>query len=343
VRSKKWESNEKAEFLQRLATLLKQGYTLAAGIGLLRYHQKPQVRDDMDELLEKLKQGEPFHEILDGLDFPKDVLGYLYFSEQHGDLAFALEQGGKMMEKRIDFKIRFQKLIRYPVFLLWVICVLVFFMFRYLFPQFQSLYDSLDIDFPGITVIFLRFVELTPFILGFVLLMLLLIYVYYRTRFRHYHPHRQLSSLLRVPLVRPFLPVLLSQYFAVQLSCLIKGGMSIYEALTIFEKQHHLSFFQQEAQQMKIMLQRGETLEGILDGSPFYVKELSHVVAHGQSNGQLPQELFYYSDLLFDLMEEKVKRLFMIAQPVIFAGIGTLVLLMFASILLPVFSLMNSL
>lgn len=343
VKKRKWNNDQKAEFLRRLGQLLQQGYTLSAAIDLLRLHQKPDIQTYIDKLLQQLREGEPFHEVLGEFDFPRDVLGYLYFSEKHGDLSFALEQGADMLQKRIELKNRFQKLIRYPLFLLWLVSVLVFFMNKFLFPQFQSLYDSLQLDFPLITVVFLKLIGLTPLFLVSLLILLLALYLYYLTRFRHFHPHRQMSSLMRLPLLRSVIPVACSQYFAVQLSCLMKGGMSIYEALTIFERQDHLSFFRQEALKMKQMLQRGETLQDILNESPFYIKELSHVVAHGQANGQLPQELLTYSRLLLDAMEEKGKRLLMIAQPAIFAGIGTLVLVMFVSILLPVFHLMNSL
>lgn len=339
---KHWKNGKKAEFLLRLGDLLKQGYTLSAGIEFLKYHQKEEVRDILDDLLEKLRQGEPFHEVLEDIGFPKDVLGYLYFSERHGDLSFALIESGKMMERREEMKVRFRKVVRYPLFLLWLVIMLVVFMTRFLFPQFEALYDSLELDFPWFTNWFLTLVDWTPVICVAFLFILLAAFLYYFTRFRHLHPHAQLRYLMRIPFLHSLIPVIVTQYFSVQLSCLLKGGLSIFEALTVFENQSHLAFFQQEATQMKQALSRGERFDDVLQENPFYVKELSEVVAHGQTNGALPQELYHYSNLLLEMIETRTKWVFTVTQPALFAAIGTVVLIMFMSILLPIFNLMNA-
>lgn len=342
MKRKRWKNNKKAEFLRRLGNLMEQGYTLSEGIGFLKYHQKPEVREIFDDLSKKLREGEPFHEVLETAGFPGDVLGYLYFSEQHGDLAFALKESGEMMERREGFKARFQKLVRYPLFLLWLVVMLVIFMMNFLFPQFRSLYHSLDLDFPWFTRVFLELVSLAPLILTICLILVAAAFLYYITRFRRLHPRAQLSFLMRIPVLHSFLPIVITQYFTIQLSCLLKGGLSIRESLTIFEKQNHLGFFQQEAMQMKLYLRNGERFEDILMQNPFYAKELSEVVAHGQTNGNLAKELFHYSYLLLELIEAKTARWIAMMQPALFAGIGAVVLGMFVSILLPIFNLMNA-
>lgn len=342
MKRKRWKNNKKAEFLLRLGTLMEQGYTLSEGIGFLKYHQKPQVREIIDGLSQKLREGEPFHEVLAMAGFSGDVLGYLYFSEQHGDLAFALKEGGEMLQRREGFKGRFQKLVRYPLFLLWLAVMLVIFMMNFLFPQFRSLYRSLDLDFPWFTRLFLELISMAPAILTVCLALAGAAFLYYILRFRRLSPHKQVFLLMHIPLLHSFLPIVITQYFTIQLSCLLKGGLSIRESLTIFEKQDHLVFFQQEAVQMKGFLRNGERFEDILKHKSFYAKELSEVVAHGQTNGNLAKELFHYSELLLELLESKVTRWISMLQPALFGCIGTVVLGMFVSMLLPIFNLMNA-
>ncbi|HEX6923666.1 MAG TPA: competence type IV pilus assembly protein ComGB [Bacillales bacterium] len=339
---KRWRNKNKAEFLLRLGGLLQQGYSLVAGIEFLKYHQKEEVRTILDDLSGELRLGEPLHEVLEDLGFPNDVLAYLYFSEQHGDLAFALTEGGKMMERREQLKIRVRKIVRYPLFLLWIVTVLVIFMTRFLFPQFRSLYDSLNVDFPWFTDVFLTLVDAVPVFFAGLFILLFAGFLFYMTRFRHLHPHAQLSYLRYFPLLHSFLPIIITQYFSVQLSYLLKGGLSIYESLTIFENQHHLAFFQQEATQMKQALRNGERFDDVLRRNSFYVKELPEVIAHGQTNGNLGHELFHYSNLLLEMIEARLQRVFAVIQPALFAGIGSVVLILFISILLPIFHLLDS-
>src|SRR5699024_5727332 len=155
------------------------------------------------------------------------------------------------------FKARFQKLIRYPIFLLWLVVVLVIFMMQYLFPQFRSLYESLQLDFPWFTRVFLTMTAYAPLFFIGCLVLVLMGCLYYFVRFRLLHTHAQYSCLLRIPVLHRFLPVIITQYFAIQLSCLTKGGLSIYESLSIFEEQEHLAFFQQQATDMKVALKNG--------------------------------------------------------------------------------------
>src|SRR5699024_4287865 len=114
-----------------------------------------------------------------------------------------------------------------------------------------------------------------------------------------------LSILMRIPILRSFLTITITQYFAVQLSRLTKGGLSIFESLTIFEGQNHLAFFQQQATEMKVFLRNGERFDDVLRQNKFYAEELSEVVAHGQSNGNLGEELLHYSNLLLEMIENR--------------------------------------
>ncbi|MCU0095429.1 hypothetical protein N7917_12060 [Bacillus sp. OR9] len=53
--------------------------------------------------------------------------------------------------------------------------------------------------------------------------------------------------MLRIPLVKTFLILKHSHYFATQLSSLLHGGLSVLEALTIMMEQKYHPFFQYEA------------------------------------------------------------------------------------------------
>ncbi|HET7628467.1 MAG TPA: competence type IV pilus assembly protein ComGB [Bacillales bacterium] len=342
LKRRRWTYHGKAEFLQRLGKLLEQGYTLSEGITFLTYHQPEHVRSILAEVAQQLKQGESFHEVLEDNGFPKDVLGYLFFSEQYGDLAFALKESGTLMIRRCETKKRFFRLVRYPLFLLWMVGLLIVFMMQFLFPQFDSIYGSLDVELPWLTRSFLSFIHTLPTLLIFACLLACFLLLYYWTHFRKLHPHAQLTFLGRVPLLKQWIPLVVSQYFCVQLGHLLKGGLSIYEALSVFENQHHLLFFQQEATNMKASLRDGQELKDVLRKNRFYVPELSQIIAFGQRNGDLPRELFAYGRLLMTLIETRMARAMGVLQPLLFAGVGIVVLVMYVSILLPIFHLLDA-
>jgi competence protein ComGB len=340
---KKWTRKEQGEFLAKLGDLMEKGYNLGDGIKLLSFHQRKEMKLSISQFIQKLREGLSLYEVLDEQGFPADALGYLYFSEKHGSLDFGLKESGKMVLKREELKSKFIKLIRYPLFLLILMVLLVSLLLHSLLPQFQALYKSLDIEFPAITVYFIGVMSYGPFYLLAFLVFVMAMFLYYIASFRHLEPQKQMLILLKFPVLKTYIPLFITQFFAVQLSCLLKGGLSIFEAITIFEKQSQLAFFKQESLQIKQELKRGESLNAVLENRPFFVPELAGVISHGQSGGQLSQELFHYSEWLFKRIEDKILRTFMILQPILFAFIGGIVLLMFASVLMPMFQLLNSL
>ena len=106
--------------------------------------------------------------------------------------------------------------------------------------------------------------------------------------------------------------------FSTQLSGLLHGGLSVQEALTIMMKQKYHPFFQYEADRIERQLIAGEPLQSIIDKSGYYEKELSYIITHGQANGNLANELGDYSELIIEKVEQKIKRMSFVIQPILF-------------------------
>lgn len=107
-------------------------------------------------------------------------------------------------------------------------------------------------------------------------------------------------------------------------------------------EQHYHPFFQYEAGRIERQLIAGEPLQSIIAKSGYYEEELSYIITHGQANGNLAIELGDYSDLIMEKMEQKVKRMLVIIQPILFTCIGGIVVLMYLAMIMPMFQMMNS-
>jgi competence protein ComGB len=342
-KNSKWKFKEQGQFLLHIGQLLEQGYTLGKAIELVGIHQRRDVRDKVNEIVSLLREGNPVHQILLEYHFPKKVAGFLFFAEQHGNLSFAFQESGKLMVKQIELGNEFIKLIRYPIFLCIVTFIVFIFILRRLIPQFQNLYHSLDIELPLITIIFINLIDTAPIVLFFLLIFtVFLSYIFFK-KVKRYNPLEKMKLYANFPIVKSILSIFNTHYFAIQLSYLLKGGLSIFECLTLFEKQSYFMFFQLEAIEMKERLKEGISFPELLEGNPLFTPELGTVVSHGLSNGQLSKDLAEYCSFLVITFEEKFKFYFSIIQPVLFSLIGVIIFVMFISILLPMFNLLNSL
>ena len=92
---------------------------------------------------------------------------------------------------------------------------------------------------------------------------------------------------------------------------------------------------------MKNDLLEGKQLEAIFQQLHYFEKNLYIVMANGQKYGRLDAELFHYSRYLLEKIEERMSLIMRIIQPLLFSLIGLLVVSIYLSILLPMFSLLD--
>lgn len=343
MKKQKWNGKEKANLLMRLSVLLKNGYSLAAALEMLILsNTSEEKKQRLQNVINDLRDGKSVHIAFEHLELPKDILAFLYFSEVYGELEKGFGQAGQLFLKREEMKEKLLKLLRYPLFLLWLVAVLAFIIARYLFPHFTEIYSSFSADLPLVTILFLQFLDLLPFLLMAVGVSFFIFFLYYWSIFRRRSPHQKVSFLLKIPVVSKMLQTLITYFFALQLSGLLQGGLKIFQSLSIFCEQDRLLFFKNEAAFLIGRLRQGEDFADVIRDRKHFLPELTNVIRHGQEQSELDKKLSTYSDLLYEQLEEKVKRAIMLVQPVIFFIVGMIVLTMFISIFLPMFDLIQA-
>ncbi|XJZ26202.1 competence type IV pilus assembly protein ComGB [Bacillota bacterium Lsc_1132] len=341
MRRTKWPISEQAQFLRRIGELLKRGYPIAEAIESLSF-QLPQTRkNQLSQFLDGLKKGLSFHDVLADLDFHDELIGYVYFAEQHGSFAEALLEGSELVLKKEKDKRRLLNLLQYPMLLIFITGFLFIFVEKSLLPRFTTLFNSMNLEENFFTKIVYGFGKNFPIFLISLLFLASLSVIYYFFIFRKTPILLQKALLVRVPLVGRFLKLLYTHYFSIQLSFLISGGFSVAEALALFEANSRQSFYAALAKELKERLVTGSKLESILQSFTFFEKEFALIVKHGQENGKLDQELFFYSQHCMAVAEEMTEKNLKMVQPLLYGLIGALIVSMYLAILLPMFHLMD--
>ncbi|MFB5662039.1 competence type IV pilus assembly protein ComGB [Alteribacillus sp. HJP-4] len=340
---KPWKKEEKAEFLKKTGLLLEEGYSLDQTIELLSWEQTDSVKQQLQEMLADLRNGYSFHDVLNYLFFPADVTAYIFFAEESGFLSKGLIGAGELYKKRIEASRKVKQLLRYPLLLLWLLFCLGIILFQYMFPSFKQLFDSMDMELPLYTRIVMGAISFSPIYVVAVFTGAALLLVYYFKIFRHITPHRQMEQIYRIPFLSSSARLFLSHYLALQLSIMMKGGLSIYQSCDVLERQNHFMFLHEEGKKLKQHLKEGTALYEAVGMAPWYRKELKFVIKHGQETGFTEEHLYQYSIRAADLLEEKVNKSVALVQPIMFTFVGFIVLSLFLSVFLPMFSLMTSL
>lgn len=341
MKKHKWTIWEQGHFLKRTGDLLSRGYPLSEAIESLIFQLPSKRKQEISQCLSELKEGYPFYQILSNMDFNKSLIGYVFFAEQHGGLASAFQEGSEMILKRGKDLEKLKKLIAYPLFLTIVTGILFIFVENILLPRFSSLFVSMKLKPNFFTNVVYFFGDFLPFIMILTIFILLIFLGYYLLKFRKHSPIDQKRKITAIPLAGSFFRLYHTHFFAVQLSYLLSGGLSVYEALSLFERNDKQPFYREIGAVLKSSLRKGEKLEDILLYFPFFERELSSIIRHGQKNGRLDQELIFYSRYCLSMLEEKTERVLKIVQPLLYLFIGFLIISMYLAVMLPMFHLLE--
>ncbi|MCM3716794.1 competence type IV pilus assembly protein ComGB [Fictibacillus phosphorivorans] len=340
---KKWKRASQGIFLYKLGLLLSKGYSINKSIELVKSHLPDKEQDLIEDLLETLSNGNSVLDVFSRLNLPDEVISSLSINSVNGNLTNSLLENGNFMKKKTEWQERLNKAIRYPLFLLFLTVWIGILFYYFLFPQFSLLFSSLEVKTPAFTSIMLSFLSLFPYLLVTVLLLSLVgwVAVYYARR--NTSCSYRMRVLTSIPFMRSFLLLMNSHYFSMNFGSMLKSGLSVTDALIIMEKHMKKGFFQEESMRLQKGLLDGKTLPELLLETPFYLQGMSDIIRFGQANGELGRELVQYGEWILIELEEKILSNLQKIQPILFSVIGGFVLLMFASMLLPMFQLMEAL
>jgi competence protein ComGB len=337
----KWSVAEQARFLKRTGELLTRGYPLAEAIESLSFYLEKTRKEDIKKSLDQLREGYPLYLILSQLKFNKDLVNYVYFAEQHGGLAHAVTEGSEMVLRRESDYQRLKKLAAYPLFLMVMTGVLFFFVDKVLLPKFTSLFSNMNLT-PNL---FMQAIQSTahlfPLLFYSLVFLLVIVFGYYYFIFQSLPPIEQKVKLTKIPFAGKLLKLFYTHFFAIQLSYLFTGGLSVLDALKVFEHNTREAFSMELGKDIILKLAMGQDLPTAVTAYPFFEEELARIVKHGQENGKLDQELYFYSRHCLKQLEERSEKTMKIVQPVLYSFIGVLIISLYLAILLPMFQLIQ--
>jgi competence protein ComGB len=339
---KKWTRKEQAQLLLELGESLKYGYPLNVALTLLANRRKLVLRADIHQISERLKAGNSLHETLCDYKFPKEVTSSIYFAEASGHLSEALIENGIMILRKERYVQTLRRLVRYPLFLLWILAIVLFVVGHFLLPNFIQLYHSLSLELPAITQMMLyladHMVQVLLVIAGFVLLVIMSTII-----FRHQELLDRIRFAARMPFLTRFIKLHYTHQFAFQVGGLLRSGLTIKQSVEILSEKGTSPFLKLESKRIKEKLIQGVPLNSAIEGTVYYLPELLMIIEQGGFQSSLGNALDRFSDQLMTRMEQQTKWLLSLCQPILLILIGGFVLLLFLSILLPVFHMINGL
>lgn len=333
-------------FTRQFATLLASQVPIGDSLrSLYQQTTKPVLKEVVSVVASDIDSGFSLSQALarhPGV-FSEFYVNMVKSAEVTGRLSEVLDFLADYLEKQSILLGKMRNALIYPAFVLGLFAIVVVVMLTMVLPQMLPIFQEANVKLPIFTKII---IALSAFLtnwwwtLIFVLGMVVFLLIDYLQTDEGKAVMNELT--LRIPIFGSLFQYLYLARFAESTKVLIQGGLTIPQAVEISSHTIGNFVYRDILREAAQSIRKGQLLSQALKNMPYFPPLVSQLIAVGESTGRLDSLLSKISDYYGRQVEDKVSNLVELIQPILLVMIGVMVAGLFASILLPLYSLTNA-
>ncbi|MFZ3577853.1 competence type IV pilus assembly protein ComGB [Virgibacillus sp. DJP39] len=338
-RNRKLKKDTQLLFLSRLLRLLKNGYSLLHALEVMNWDK--QMTKPTNTVIQSLKNGNTLDEAFEQANFNPIITTYLYFVRANGDIQASLEKCIDMFKQRIEFTSKFQQTIRYPLVLLVIFTLLLYFIKHFILPSFADLFTTNSETSSTITLSLtaINFFEVFVWISMVTTFILIVIWKFIKEKISIHH---QLKLYRHLPVYRHYKRIETSYLFATHFSSLLKTGISIKDILTIMSNQTQLPVISYYANLLIDELNQGKHINHLLSQVYLLEKQIAYIFQKNANAHELEKDLTVYAGIITEELNRKIAKTITYIQPVFFVILAGFIVLIYTTLMWPMFQLIKT-
>lgn len=341
--SLKIKKGESTAIVRQLSGLMEGGLPLYKGLTILtdRYRDK-RIKSIIEEISEEVKKGSPLSESFSAHPgiFPKLLVSMARAGEAGGALEKALGRYAAYAEREEDLKNRLGTMMVYPFLMAVTITGTIFFLLTFVIPRLVLIYEELEQILPLPTRILIVASNFTGRFWWAILISALLFIIGIRGYLATSQGRVSFDRLkLKTPLLGEILNKLLFSRLALALGTLIQSGVPILEALSLGKEAVDNEYLSSKLADLHQGVKEGKGMAGPLMEDPIFPDQFSQMVAVGEESGNLEEMLLKVSNIYDREVENSLKRLTTLLEPLMVILMGLVVGFVVVAMLLPLFSI----
>lgn len=322
------------KFMKMLSELLDEGFSMKDALDFLTLIFDPDKRW-IPLIKQRLEAGDRLDQGMGEAGFPKWITSQIFLSQEHGLLATSLLSASDQLENERKKKKELFSLLHYPLFLTVFLVGMLLAVRFILLPNFSAYQGGSN------TSIAILFVYYFPHLfLTFLTLLLCLVW-----RFRKYQFAHSATETASKTASFPFIGTLFQDFytyrFTLEWSAMMKSGLQMQEITQIMQYPEVSPLVQEIGKRLDAYYQKGESTPEIIAPLSFLSPQLTYMIQHGESTGNLAKELEIFSKTTFEQLNQKLDNIFKWVQPILFIFIGFIIVNIYAAMLIPMFDMME--
>jgi len=334
-------------FTRQLATLLDAHLPLGTALkSLYDQTEQPVLKEAILQIVEDIDAGLSLSQAMDRQSgiFPKFYIEMVRAAEITGNLNEIMGFIADYAEQEDMLVGKATSALVYPAFVVALFLVVGFIMIAFVFPQIGPVFTDAGVQLPIYTKILLGVGQFLgtwwPAVLIIILFLLFWALEYSRT------PEGKAfmdDAKIKLPIVsKVYLPLTMAR-FSNAAALLIRGGIPIAQSLEVIAQMVGNVLYKDAIHEIAEDVRRGELLsQSIAKHANFFPPLVSQMVGVGETTGRTEQMFSRLASFYGREADSITNNLVDLIQPTLMIVVGLLVGLLFASILLPLYSLTSS-
>lgn len=338
-------ARERVVFTRQLSTLIKAGLPITQALATaVDQVSSEKFKDILQKIVSSVEGGNSLGDSF--AQYPA-VFSHTYVSlvragETSGTLDVALERLAYQQEKELAITSKVRGALIYPALVLAVIVVVIGFMLVSVLPQITNLYAELGKTLPIYTQVLLAASQFTIHYWWLTLLMIVAIVFGIRAWMQSKNGRRSIDTFkLNVPIFGKLFRKVYMARFSRTLGSLVASGVPVLEALDITAEAIGNVVIKSIINGATEQVKGGKALSSTLSNHKYILPLVPQMIRIGEDSGTLGDMLDKVATFFEEEVDQTVKNLSTVIEPVMMIVLGGLVFFMIAAILLPVYSLVG--
>jgi type IV pilus assembly protein PilC len=336
-------------FTRQLATLIDAGLPLLRSLRVIqRQERNAKLKRAVVDMADTIQSGGTFADALaaHGRIFDRLYVNMARAGEIGGVLDVVLLRLAEFMEKMQKIKNKVVSAMVYPIVVLIMAGVIVFFLFTQIIPKFEAIFAELleGAQLPPLTRLVMNISETlqtrTPLVVGAIVGLIVLSKLVGRFPAGR---HALDAIKFKMPVFGPLIQKTAIARFTRTLGTLLNSGVPVLQALTIVRDTSGNEVVARAIMSVHDAVKEGENIAPPIEASGVFPPMVTSMVEVGEETGELPEMLMKIADTFDDEVDNTVAAMSSIIEPILIVMLAVVVGTIVIALFLPLISIIGKL
>lgn len=332
--------------VRNLSTTIKAGLSIVESLDILiKDTKKKLMKKILGGVMAMVKNGQQLSSSFEAYkdSFPPIFIGMIKAGEVSGQLDKNLKELARYLSKEYALRSRVKSALTYPLILLVASVVVVTLMLMFVLPKLTQSFAASGVALPWITKVFMTLSKILTWSYALdivVVIGVIFFFSYFRTT--KIGKKFFFSIVSHLPVANELIKKIALVRFSRTFGNLIGSGLSVVDSLEISSSSMDNQNYSQAIDKVMVDIKNGITISEAIGKYPkLFPNLLVSLITVGERTGSLEEILIDFSDFYEEEVDNQLKELTSVLEPVLLLLMGLMIGSIAISIILPIYQLVG--